>query len=87
MLTTTSLPRAHQNLVIDELKAEIKRYKQGTQSKIEALKIMHESGGVQSEWGIQEAEAGVEAKEKELSSLRGLLKEVLKSKELPYYYI
>ncbi len=70
--------------MIDEPKAEIKRYKQETQSKIEALKIMYENGGVQNEWGIQEAETGVEAKEKELSSLRGLLKEVLKYKELPY---
>ncbi len=63
--------------MIDKLKAEIEMYRQETQSKIEPLKIMlHESrdvGTTQETW----AEAG--EKEEGLSSLRGLLKEVLKS--------
>ncbi len=64
--------------MIDKLKAEYEMYKQETQSKIEPLKIvLHES----IEVGTQEARAEAEAEEKEeeLSSLRGLLKEVLKS--------
>ncbi len=68
--------------MIDELKAELKRYKQETQSKIEALKVIHENGAVQTELGTQATEAGVDAKEKELFSLRGLLKEVLKYNQL-----